>query len=62
MVVTTGIHHDSGEPGGEFGLALEAVDFLNQRATDLLRDVLRVRVRFSQAPGDPMNAVIMTLQ
>src|SRR5262245_1475626 len=61
-MIAAGIHDDACQPSRKPRLALERVDLLDQGAADLLRNVLRIRVRPRQAPGDPMNAVVMKLQ
>src|SRR4051794_12100291 len=45
VMIAASVHHDPHEPGPELGLALEAPDLLHERATDLLRDVVRIRSR-----------------
>src|SRR5262245_7034620 len=62
MMIPTGIDDNADQPGGEFRLSLECVDFFDKRAANLLRNVLCICVRPGQAPGNPMNAVVMTLQ
>jgi hypothetical protein len=61
-MVAAGIHDNAGEPGREFGLALEAADLLDQRAADVLRDVFRMRARSGHPPGDAVNAVVVPTQ
>src|ERR1700716_397346 len=61
-MIAAGIHDNAGEPGREFGLALEAADLLDQRAADVLRAVSRMRARSGHPPGDAVNAIVVPTQ
>jgi hypothetical protein len=56
------IEHDAAQPGGEFRLAPEGRDLLDQRAADILRDIIGIGARSGQLPGKPVDPVIMPPQ
>ncbi len=60
--VAAGVEGDAAQPGGEFGLAAKAADLLDQRAADVLGDVVGVGARSGQLPGEAVDAVVMPLE
>lgn len=60
--VPAGVESDPEQPGGEFGLAAIAADLFDQRAADVLGDVVGVDPRPGQLPGEAMDPVVMALQ
>ena len=60
--ISAGVEGDAVEPGGEPSLAAIAANLLDQRAADILRDVVGIGARTGQLPGEAVDAVIMAVE
>ena len=56
------VEGDSGEPGREQGFAAKAPDLFDERAADILRDVVGVGSRSGELPGDCVDPVVVALE
>ena len=61
MQVPNCIDDDPAKPCGEFRLAAEAVDLLDQGTAHVLRDILGVGARSGELPGKAMNAIVVAV-
>ena len=57
--IAGGIDGDTAQPGRKFRLAPKAPDFLDQRAADVLGDIVGIGPRAGQLPGKTMNPVVV---
>ena len=60
--VTAGVEGNAANPGGELCFAAKTTDFLNERATDILGDVVGIRSRAGQMPSEAVNPIVVTFE
>jgi hypothetical protein len=62
MAVPASIEGNSAQPGAELGLPAKASDLFYERAANVLRNVVGIRPRARQLPGEAMDAVVVALE